>query len=105
MGDLEIYDASVNVSQKKNATVQALIQSGECTFKLPPNRSGKLKVAFPNAYLKKPVLNVVPSINAGSVLDFKFVIELFNEKGFTIHLLNADLVNEMTGCINWNAQP
>lgn len=105
MTEIEIYDASFNVSSQNFRQNASQRQSGEIAFKLPNNKSGKSRINFQIPYQKKPELNVVISINKGSVLDCRHAIENFDNTGFTLHILNGDLVNEVSGVISWWSQP
>lgn len=105
MSELEIFESAFNQQVNNVNQSKALKQCGEFAFKLPNNKSGKLRIAFPSAYVKKPLLNVVVSVTNGSELDMRYTIAQFDVTGFTLHLLNTDTVNELAGVVNWWSSP
>ena len=105
MTELEIFESPLNQQVTIANQSKTLKQCGEYTFRLPNNKSGKMRVTFPLAYIKKPKLDVIVSVTTGSELDMRYVIAQFDITGFTLHLINTDAVNELAGVINWWSIP
>lgn len=99
--ELEIYESVINKQLAQSTTVTKY--NGEFNFKLANNKSGKTHITFTAPFAKKPKLNVIVSINDGSVL-VRHTIEKFDNTGFILHIINTDLVNEVAGSVNWNAE-
>lgn len=105
MSELEIFESAFNQQVNNVNQSKALKQCGELNYKLPNNKAGKVRITFPSAYVKKPMLNVIVSVSNGSELDMRYTIAQFDVTGFTLHLLNTDTVNELAGVVNWWSQP
>lgn len=103
--ELEIYDSTINSQVNTQKQSSNLKQCGEFGFKLPNNKSGKVRINFPNAYVKKPQLNVIVSVTSGSELDMRYTISQFDVNGFVLHILNGDIINEIAGIVNWWSTP
>ena len=95
--EIEYYDSSDNVQNTNNTKKQ----SGSINFKIPNNKSGKLKITFTNKYDVIPKIISVLSVNNGNVFDILHAIEKLDNTGFVLHLCNKDLINEITGSFNF----
>jgi hypothetical protein len=98
---METYDSSVNITLAKTKQNVIVEQSGEINFKLPSNKSGKQRITFSPPYQVKPKLSVLVSVTGDSVAEIHHNISNFDCTGFTIHVINTDLMNELSGVINW----
>lgn len=98
---IELYDppkstVPVKVSQK---------QSGEISFKIPPNKCCKVRIPYNPPQVKKPNVSVIVSSNSGSPYDMKHMISNYDVSGFTVHVLNKDKINEISGIITYEISP
>lgn len=103
--ELEIFDSNQNIEAIQNAQANNLKSSGEFSFKIPNNKSGKGKIVFGAHYTKKPKFTIVVSVSSGSVLDLTYGLENFECNGVTVHLLNKDKMNEVCGKVTWFTEP
>ena len=102
---MELYKASTNLSNDTLKVLQSQRQTAEVKWKLDANTSGKQLIKFTVPYVKKPLLNVLVSVDNGSILDCHHSISKFDAAGFELHILNGDPTNQMEGVITWTTMP
>ena len=103
--EFEFYDSSDNVQNANSIKQINLKQSGSIGFRLPNNKSGKIKINFTNKYDAIPKITQFVSVSAGNVFDLIYVIEKLDVSGFTLHICNKDLINEIYGNFYFFVEP
>ena len=103
MNDLTIYDSSQNVAQSATKVNQSVKQVGEFNWKIPANKSGKIRIAFNPPYQMRPTLTLNVSVTGDSPCEVHNRIANFDNTGFTLHLINIDPMNETSGNVTWTS--
>lgn len=98
---MELYKSNTNLQEDYKKQNLLNRQFGEFTFKLSPNTSGRQIVKFSPPLPKKALVTINVQNESQNELDLKWNFGKITNEFFEIHIQNSDLINEMSGTINW----
>lgn len=95
MTEFEFFESSLNVSNKLITRVKST--SGKIAWKIPPNKTGKCVIKFPNVYATTPRLLVTTAVENGNPVEIKTGLGQFTLSSFELHICSTDMMNEISG--------